>query len=177
MKKKLKALSLKEIIGYAIHSEDAASNYYWTLAKVFEPNDLVKAKFMALSNEEKGHKEALLHLHMSQFDTTEYVIPESLPPFESVVEVQTFDSFIEAIETAMKNERSAHDIYQFLAEENPEHRKLFKYLAITEMGHLEALKQDYDFFTGEAKDDPSVKNVKLSQVYGTRFFMPQGILK
>lgn len=177
MKKKLKALSLKEILGYAIHSEDVASNYYWTLAKVFEPNDLVKAKFMALSNDEKLHKEALLSLHKSQFGSVKYVIPDGLPPFESVVDVKTVDSFIEALETGIQNERNAHDIYLFLAEQNKEHRKLFKYLAITEMGHYQALKQDYNFFTEEAKNDPKVGKSKLSSVYATPLFLPQGLLK
>jgi rubrerythrin len=177
MKKTLKALSLKEILGYAIHSEDVASNYYWTLAKVFEPNDLVKAKFMALSNDEKLHKEALLQLHKSTFGDVKYVIPKGLPPFESVADVKTVDSFMEAIESAMQNERNAHDIYKFLAGENPKHRRLFKYLAITEMGHYQALKQDLNFFTGEAEDDPSVGKAKLSQVYGLQFFSAQGFRK
>ena len=177
VKKKLNALSVKEVIGYAIHSEDVASNYYWTLAKVFEPNDLIKAKFLALSNDEKLHKEALLNLHKTHFGSNKYVIPEGLPPFESVAEVKTYESFIEALETAMQNERNAHDIYIYLAEKNPDHRKLFRYLAKTEMGHYATLKEDYHFFTEEAKDDPSVKKIKLSMVYSTRFFMPQGLLK
>jgi rubrerythrin len=177
LKKKLSALSLKEILGYAIHSEDVASTYYWTLAKVFDPNDLVKAKFLALSNDEKLHKEALLSLHKSQFKTAKYVIPKGLPPFESVGEVKTIDSFLEALETAMQNERNAHDIYMYLAEKNPKHRKLFRYLAMTETGHYEAIKQDYHFFTEEAKDDPSIKKIKISQVYGSPAFRPYGLVK
>jgi len=177
MKKKLGALSMKEILGYAIHSEDVASIYYWTLAKVFEPNDLVKARFLALSNDEKLHKEALLSLHESQFKTSKYVVPKGLPPFESVAKVKTVESFIEALETAMQNERNAHDIYIFLADNNPKHRKLFKYLARTETGHYEAIKQDYYFFTEEAKDDPSIKKIKISQVYGSPMFRPYGLVK
>ena len=177
LKKKLKALSMKEILGYGIHSEDVASTYYWTLAKIFEPNDLVKARFLALSNDEKLHKEALLSLHKSQFKTSKYVIPKGLPPFESVTEVKTVESFLEALETAMQNERSAHDIYMFLADANPKNRRLFNYLAKTEMGHYEAIKQDYNFFTEEAKDDPIVKKVKISKVYGSPAFMPHGMAK
>ncbi|MDD4307919.1 MAG: ferritin family protein [Thermoplasmata archaeon] len=177
LKKKLKALSMKEILGYAIHSEDVASTYYWTLAKVFEPNGLVKAKFMALSNDEKLHKEALLALHKSQFGSAKYVIPEGLPPFESVVDVKTVDSFIEALETGMQNERNAHDIYMFLAETNPKNSKLFRYLAATEMGHYESIKAEYNFFSEEAKDDPKVGKTKLSAVYATPLFLPQGLLK
>jgi len=177
LKKKLKALSLKEILGYAIHSEDVASTYYWALAKIFEPNDLVKAKFLALSNDEKLHKMALLNLYKSQFGSEKYVVPEGLPPFESVADVKTVDSFMEAIELSMQNERNAHDIYKFLASENPKHRRLFNYLAITEMGHYQALKQDHNFFTEETKGDPSIKYVNLSQVYAAPFFRPQGLMK
>lgn len=177
MKKKLKALSMKEILGYAIHSEDVASTYYWTLAKVFEPNGLVKAKFLALSNDEKLHKEALLSLHKSHFKTAKYVIPKGLPPFESVAGVKTVESFIEALETAMQNERNAHDIYMYLAETNKEHRKLFRYLAKTELGHYESLKQDYNFFTEEAKEDPKIKKTKLSQVYAAPQFKPLDLVK
>jgi rubrerythrin len=177
LKKKLKALSVKEIVGYAIHSEDVASTYYWTLAKVFDPNDLVKAKFLALSNDEKLHREALLKLHKSMFGSAKYTIPKGLPPFESVADVKTVDSFLEALETGMQNERNACDIYTYLAEQNPKQGKLFRYLAATEQGHYESIKQDYNFFTEEAKDDPSIGKAKLSKVYATPLFLPQGFLK
>jgi hypothetical protein len=84
---------------------------------------------------------------------------------------------MEAIELSMQNERNAHDIYKYLASANPKHRRLFKYLAITEMGHYQTLKQDFNFFTAEAKDDPSIGKVKLSQVYGLQFFSTQGFRK
>jgi rubrerythrin len=167
LKEKLKKLTMKDILGYAIHSEDVASTYYWTLAKVFEPNDLVKAKFMALSNDEKLHKEALLNLHKAKFGNTKYVIPKGLPPFESVAAVKTIDSFMEALETGMQNERNAHDIYMFLAKANPENRKLFKYLAKTEMGHYAALKQDFNFFNDEFKEDTGAK---ISKIYAESLF-------
>lgn len=174
MKNKLKALSLKEILGYSIHSEDVASTYYWTLANVFEPNDLVKAKFLAISNDEKLHKQALLNLHKAEFGDENYVVPEGLPPFESVTDVKTVESFMEAIETAMHNELNAHDIYMFLARQNRGHRKLFKYLARTEMGHYETLKQDYHFFGDEFENEPGVS---ISQVYAANVFRPLDIEK
>jgi len=172
LKKKLNALSMKEILGYAIHSEDVASTYYWTLAKVFEPNGLVKAKFLALSKEETLHMDVLLSIHKSHFKTAKYVIPKGLPPLESVAGVKTVQSFIEALETAMQNERNAHDIYMFLSETNKEYRKLYKYLAKTELGHYESLRQEYNFFTEEAKEDPKIRKTRLSQVYAAPQFKP-----
>jgi rubrerythrin len=176
MKKKLKTLGMMDILGYAIHSEDVASNYYWTLAKVFEPNDLVKAKFMALSGDEKLHKEALLRLHDSLFGTKKYSIPEGLAPFESVVDVKTVDSFLEALETAMQNERNAQDIYLYLADVNPDNYKLFAYLATTEAGHYEMLKQDLGFFSSDAKESGAFK-AKISQVYAAPLFKPLDVVK
>ena len=175
IKEILRGLSLKEILGYSIHSEDVASTYYWTLAKVFDPNDLVKAKFEALAKDEKLHMEALLHLYKTQFGDENYTIPEGLPPFESIVDVKTVGTFMEAIETAMQNEMSAHDIYTFLAKEHNEHRKLFKYLAITEMGHYNTLKQDLEFFADEIKEDPSVGTKNLGEIYARPLFRPADI--
>ena len=177
IKETLRGLSLKEILGYSIHSEDVASTYYWTLAKVFEPNDLVKAKFEALAKDEKLHMEALLHLYKTQFGDENYTIPEGLPPFESIIDVKTVETFMEAIETAMQNEMSAHDTYTFLAKEHKEHRKLFKYLAITEKGHYETLKQDLEFFGSEIEDDPAVGAMNLGEVYARPVFRPPDVVR
>ncbi|MCK5397414.1 MAG: ferritin family protein [Thermoplasmata archaeon] len=177
IKNKLGKLSLKEIIGYSIHSEDVASTYYWTLAKVFEPNELVKAKFEALANDEKLHKEALLHFYNTQFGDEDYVIPEGLPPFESVIDVKTVETFMEAIETAMENEHNAFETYTMLAKLHKEHRKLFKYLALTEKGHYETLKQDLKFFTGEIEDDHAVGTMNLSEIYARPVFRPPDMVR
>ena len=172
IKNKLGSLSLKEIIGYSIHSEDVASTFYWTLANIFKPNDLVKAKFEALANDEKLHMEALLHLHESTFGDKNYVIPEGLPPFESVVDVHNVETFMEAIQTAMQNEQNAYETYTMMAEMHKDHRKLFKYLALTEKGHYETIKQDLEFFQQEINDEPDIKSRSLGEVYARPFFRP-----
>jgi rubrerythrin len=175
IKNKLKGLSLKEIIGYSIHSEDVASTYYWTLAKVFEPNDLVKAKFEALSRDEKLHMDALLYLHKSTFGDENYIIPEGLPPMESIIEVKTVNSFMEAIQTAMQNEHNAYETYTLIAGQHREHRKLFRYLAMTEKGHYETLKLDLEFFEDEVKNEPAVGSKNLGEIYARPMFRPAGI--
>ena len=174
-KDKLGELSLKEILGYSIHSEDVASTNYWTLAKIFDPNDLVKAKFEALANDEKLHKEAMMHLHKSTFGDENYVIPEGLPPMESVVDVHTVESFMEAIQIAMQNEQNAFETYVMISKQHKEHRKLFKYLAMTEKGHYETIKQDLEFFEDEVKEDPGIKTMSLSQVYARPSFRPSDL--
>ena len=175
IKNKLGELSLKEIIGYSIHSEDVASTYYWTLAKIFEPNDLVKAKFEALAKDEKLHMEALLYLHKSTFGDENYVIPEGLPPMESVEDVHTVETFMEAIQMAMQNEQNAYETYTMMAQQHNEHRKLFKYLAMTEKGHYETLKMDLEFFRDEVKDEPTVGSKNLGEVYARPMFRPSDI--
>lgn len=175
IKNKLGSLSLKEILGYSIHSEDVASTYYWTLAKVFEPNDLVKAKFEALANDEKLHMKALLHLYKTEFGDENYTIPEGLPPFESVVDIHTVGSFMEAIQIAMQNEQNAFETYTMIAEQHKEHRKLFKYLAMTEKGHYEIIKRDLEFFQEEINDDPETKLRSLGEIYARPLFRPGDI--
>ncbi len=175
IKNKLGSLSLKEIIGYSIHSEDVASTYYWTLANIFDPNDLVKAKFKALAKDEKLHMEALLHLHKSTFGDENYTIPEGLPPFESIVDVKTVGTFMEAIETAMQNEQNAFETYTMMAQQHKEHRKLFKYLAMTEKGHYETIKQDLEFFQSEINDNPEIKSKSLGEVYTRPLFRPSDL--
>ncbi len=171
----IKGLSFKEIVGYSINSENVASTYYWALAKVFEPNDLVKARFEALSNEEKLHMKALLDLHKSIFGDEDYVVPEGLPPFESIAEVKTMDSLIEALETAMQNEDNAHKMYLYIAKEHKEHKKLFKYLAMTEKSHYETLKQELEFFQEDFGEDPGAGSRSLGEVYARPFFRPPDI--
>ena len=175
IKEKLRGLSLKEILGYSIHSEDVAHTYYWTLANLFEPNDLVKAKFKALANDEKLHKEALLNLYKTEFGDEDYTVPGGLPPFESITEVKTVESFMEAIQTAMQNEKNAHDTYMLLAKDHKEHRKLFKYLAKTEMGHYETIKRDMEFFQEEVNDDPGVKVRSIGEAYARPLFRPSDV--
>jgi rubrerythrin len=175
IKEILRGLSLKEILGYSIHSEDVASTYYWTLAKVFEPNDLVKAKFEALAKDEKLHMEALLHLYKTQFGDENYTIPEGLPPFESIIDVKTVGTFMEAIEMAMQNENNAYETYMMIAEQHKDHKKLFKYLAMTEKGHYETLKQDLGFFQEEINDNPEAKSRSLGEVYTRPLFRPADV--
>lgn len=172
IKNKLRGLSLQEILGYSIHSEDVANTYYWTLAKVFEPNDLVKAKFEALAKDEQLHKEALLSLYKSEFGDENYAVPEGLPPFESIVDVKTVETFMEAIETAMQNENNAFETYMMIAGQHKEHKKFFKYLAKTEKGHYETLKQDLSFFQDEVNDNPDMKSRSLGEVYTRPLFKP-----
>jgi rubrerythrin len=170
MEEQLKELNLKEIIGYAIGSEDAASNFYWMIVKVFEPNDLVRHKFESIARDEELHMKALLDLHEDAFGDRNYTVPDGLPPFESVVEVERVESLIEALNIAMENEMSANKVYIFLAREHKDHRKLFKYLAQTEMGHYNVLKQEKGFFDEEVGGRQDFGKVSVKEAYRSPMF-------
>ena len=154
MQEKLQSLDLKEILGYAIASEEAANGFYLVIVRVFDPNELVKNKFESIARDEKLHAKALLNLYKDTFGDENYPVPEGLPPFESVAEVEKLESLIETLVIAMQNEDNAYQIYTHLAKTHPENRKLFKYLAQTEMGHYEILKQEKGFFDEEVSEEP-----------------------
>lgn len=177
MEEKLKALNLKEIIGYAIGSEDAASNFYWMIVKVFEPNDLVKNKFESIARDEELHMKALLNLHEEAFGNKDYEVPEGLPPFESQAEVDKVENLIKALQIAMENEANANKMYTFLAKQHKEHRKLFKYLAQTEMGHYETLKQEKGFFDDEVSGQQDFGGVSLKDAYRSPMFKSPDVMK
>jgi rubrerythrin len=170
IEEKLKALSFKEIIGYAIGSEDAASNFYWMIVKVFEPNDLVRNKFESIARDEELHMRALLNLHEDAFGDKNYTVPDGLPPFESVADVEKVESLIEALNIAMENEMSANKVYNFLAKEHKDQRKLFKYLAQTELGHYNVLKEEKGFFDEEVSGQQDFGKVSVKEAYRSPMF-------
>jgi rubrerythrin len=170
MEENLKSLDLKEIIGYAIGSEEAANNFYWMIVKVFEPNDLVKHKFESIARDEELHMRALLNLHEDIFGDKNYTVPDGLPPFESVAEVERVDSLVEALNIAMENEISANKVYTYLASQHREHRKLFRYLAQTEMGHYNVLKEEKGFFDEEVSGQQEYGKLSVKEAYRSPMF-------
>ena len=170
MEERLQSLSLKEIIGYAIGSEDAASNFYWMIVKVFEPNDLVKHKFESIARDEELHMRALLNLHEDAFGDKNYKVPDGLPPFESQAEVERVESLIEALNIAMENEMCANKVYTFLAKQHKDHKKLFKYLAQTEMGHYNVLKAEKGFFDEEVSGQQEFGKLSIKEAYRSPMF-------
>lgn len=173
MKEELKALSLRELIGYAIFSEEEAAKFYRHLVKDFDEKSLVGHKFQSIAKDEDMHRWVLLDLHRELFGTDEYSVPEHLKPFESIVEVKTVHNLIDALETAMQNEYSAYKVYKFLAHEHKEHRKLFKYLAHFEHGHYDVLKREKEHFEDEVmthSDSGQPLEMPHMKDYGFRAF-------
>lgn len=151
MYEKLKELKFKEIIGYAIMSEEEAHKYYLNLAKGV--GELVAHRFEGIARDEEMHKKILLGLHKDLFETEEYVVPEGLPPFESSEPVDNVANLIGALETAMGNEYNAYKVYKFLARHMKDHKKLFDYLAMMEHGHYDTLKREKELYEERALDE------------------------
>ncbi len=149
---KLKDMDLKEILGYAIGSEEAANKYYTDLAQTISP-ELAAIKFENLAKEEKTHKKALLNVFKKHFGNEAYKVPKGLPPLESSANADDVRTLIQALETAMKNEQNAHRVYTHLALQDKEHEGLFKYLADMEMGHYDVLRREKDSYEGHVITD------------------------
>jgi rubrerythrin len=150
----LEKLSLKEIFGYAIGSEDAANKYYLSLAK--SVSQLVAVRFENIARDEAMHKSILLHLHKELFGDENYSYPEGLPPFESSVKIDSVANLIEALNTAMLNEDNAYHVYKYLAKHQKKHKRLFEYLALMERGHYQTLKSEKELYENEVKEDRNV---------------------
>ena len=151
MYEKLKELSFKEIIGYAIYSEDEANKFYTNLAKGV--GELVAHRFQGFARDEEMHKRMLLSLHRDQFGDENYIVPKGLPPFEGHDLCCDVPTLIGALEKAMLNEHNAFKVYKFLAKEKKEHKKLFDYLGMMERSHYETLKAEKELYEERALDD------------------------
>jgi rubrerythrin len=159
MYEKFKQLSLKEMLGYAIASEEAASKFYKHLVRDENINELVAHRFEHLAVEELVHMRALQCLYKKNYGDETPPIPEGLPPFESSVEVETVQNMIEALELGMQNEHNAIKVYTFLAHHYKDYRRLFKRLAAMEKGHYELLKHEKELFEDDIVEDPSVRHM------------------
>lgn len=164
MYERLKELSVKEILGYAIDSEERAHNFYMDMAKNASVNELVAHRFESIGTEELIHKTMLLGLHKRLFGDAQYVVPEGLPPLESFVEIDTLHALIEALELAMHNEYNAYKVYTYLSKHHHEHRKLFHSLAKREHGHYDAFKCEKELFEDEVMEDPHLRHRALTEL-------------
>jgi rubrerythrin len=153
---KLKTMSLQDIIGYAIASEEASAKYYRHLVKDENVNELVAHRFEQMAEDEDVHKDALLCLYKKLYGDDKYKVPEGLPPFESSVHVESVQNMMEALTIAMENEHNAQKVYKFLAHHQKENKQFFKRLALMEKGHYEILKHEKEAFEEDIVENPMV---------------------
>jgi rubrerythrin len=172
MFEKLKALGLKDILGYAIGSEEAAKNFYLKLAKDTNVNELVAHKFEHFAHEEEIHKKVLMELHKKLYGDCAPVMPKGLPPFEGSVTVTTIYNMIEALDVAMISEDNAMRVYNFLAHHHKEYRRLFKHLAAKEHAHFHTLKIEKSLYEEEMIEEGHGKDTAMPN-YATLYWSSQ----
>ena len=159
----LEKLSLKEILGYAIESEEKAKDYYTELSK--NAPELVAVRFENLAREEEMHKKTVLAMYRERFGDELYKIPENLPPLESPATVKTITSLIGALEKALWNEHNAYRVYTFLATKEKDHKDLFTYLATMEKGHYDVLRMEKDTYESHIIRTPHAKGMTLKDLW------------
>ncbi len=175
MYEELKDLELKELIGYSIFSEQEAAKFYRGLVSDMDEDSLVRHKFESIAKDEDMHKWVLQDLYRETFGDENWSYPEGLPPFESIVKVESIDNLIRALEAAMENEYNAFKVYKYMAKTHKEHRKLFKYLSHFEHGHYDVLKREKDHMEDMMMDEPKKRHEPLVEMthhkdFGFRVF-------
>jgi rubrerythrin len=151
-----KGLTLIEIIGLGIRSEEDAAIFYGKVAKLTK-NEIVRAKYEALAEEEGRHRKLLIGLYCKT--TGEKKPPAKIAgkPFTAEGSFPVVVTSIEdAINLAISREEEAEVFYMNGAKKvisNDPAFKVLRYLADMEHGHalllkaeLEAFLRDRDFY-------------------------------
>lgn len=156
---KLAGLSLREVLGYAIASEEGARDFYTHLAS--KSGALLGEFFRDLARAEENHKRILLRLYSGLFGEEEYPVPEGIPLAETSVKVDTVANLIEAMRVALENEKNAERIYSHLAERVPEERGIFKFLAAQEKAHYAAIRSHTEYLEDVTQGEAEYVNAPV----------------
>lgn len=131
-------LTLLEIIGLAIRSEEDAAEFYGGISKIIK-NDLVRAKYEGLAREEVGHRHMLVELYKKMSGEAEG--PPRVPGHPSTAEGGkppfVADALEELLRHAIDREVEANDFYRKVAARAVDQggQRTLEYLADIERGH------------------------------------------
>lgn len=140
-----KELSLVEILGLAIRSEEDAMSFYGKVVSLIK-NDIVRTKYLSLAEEEGRHRKLLASLYCRV--TGERMPPKRIQGRPMTAEggvsfrVSTLD---DAIGLAIEREASAEKFYRDSAKaikEDEAAKNILSYLADMEHGHFLMLKAE-----------------------------------
>jgi len=144
---RLKFLSPKELLSYAIKNEEEEAEYYSRLASISKRLS-VRILFLKMSEESREHEKVLRNLFEKLFPgekPVEVDIPavEVLPVYD---ELKGSKSYIEALQACMKSELLAKTVYELLSQtvEDDEVREIAMALAAMEERHYEELRKVYE---------------------------------
>ncbi|WP_297435251.1 ferritin family protein [Thermococcus sp.] len=156
---RLARLPPKEVLGYAIASEEDARNFYKNLTP--KCGELLGRFFDDLATAEEGHKKILLKLHERLFGDRNYVVPKGIPLAETAVRVETVANLIEAMQVALVNEKTAERIYGHLKKRLPEHEQIFGFLAAQEKAHYAAIRSHSEYLEDVTQGQPEYINAPV----------------
>jgi rubrerythrin len=141
--------SIDDILDFAIENEQAAVDFYNTLA-MNSRNDEMKQVFTQFAKEEMGHKSKLLKLKTEGTFKVQQVNVLDLKMSDYLVDIEPKPnmSYEEALVLAMKREKSAFKLYTRLSEkvDNAELKTIFQSLAVEESKHKLRFEIEYDDF-------------------------------
>ena len=161
--KKLENLSEKEILGYAIASEEDAKAFYLKLAE--EKGELIENFFKDLAKAEEAHRTLLLNLYKKIFGDESYLAPQGIPFLESTINTVTLGAMVEAMRTALMNEKVAERVYRLLAKRLPEHEALFEFLATQERAHYKAIEAHKEYLEGLMRGKPDYADMPAHVIF------------
>jgi len=144
---RLKNLSAKELLSYAIFNERDEAEYYAELAEKAKRKS-VKVLFQKMSEESRNHEKMLREMFERLFPGEEPVKVD-IPPVEVCPFYTSFDEegdYTSALKYCMEGELFAKQTYELLASvaRDDEVRKLALDLAAMEQEHYEEIKRVYD---------------------------------
>ena len=146
-------LTLIEIIGLAIRSEEDAAEFYGRIAKLIK-NDLVRVKYESLAKEEVAHRHMLVELFrkMTGDRNAAPKIPGNPKTAEGGQPDFVADSMEELLKFAIKKENMACEFYKDAAQKAVESnsKQILNYLSDIEHGHETLLKTELDNYLRNA---------------------------
>ena len=173
----LSSLSFRQLLGYAIFSENEAAKLYRNLASHIESESLVGHRFESIAKDEEMHMWVLQDLFRETFEADDWEFPKGkgLRPFETQVKIKSLDNLVEALEGAMQNEYRGYRVYKYLAKAHKDHWKVFTYISKNEHSHFDILKREKEHLEDAMIEEPEKFREKLSDMphmkdYGFRVF-------
>lgn len=142
-------LTLVEVIGLAIRSEEDAAHFYGEVVKVIK-NESVRVKYESLAREEIGHRHMLVELYkkMTGSPSAPPRIPGSPKTAEGGMPPFAVEALEDLLRLAIRREQEAGEFYRRAAVQSPEDnaRRTFDHLAEIEHGHEILLKSELDSY-------------------------------
>ncbi len=140
--------STDEILDFAIKGEQDAINFYSNLYNRTE-NENMKLAYREFILEEKSHRDKLQKIkEKGSLSDVKLERVHDLKISDYLVEMEVHDDmeYQDALVVAMQREKAAYRLYTDLVEitEDPELKKVFKFLALEEAKHKLKFETEYD---------------------------------